>query len=60
MIGLLQDLVAIPSVNPAFSDGQGEQKIAQYIEQYFAACARSLWTHGLSTVPGQITLARIP
>lgn len=37
MIGLLQDLVAIPSVNPAFSDGQGEQKIAQYIEQYFAA-----------------------
>ncbi len=31
---LLQDLIAIPSVNPCFSDGKGEKEIADFVAEY--------------------------
>ncbi|GGD73470.1 M20 family metallopeptidase [Paenibacillus nasutitermitis] len=36
LIQVLQDLVAIPSVNPAFPDGYGEAGVAAYMKQFFA------------------------
>ncbi len=34
VVKLLQDLIAIPSVNPCFSDGKGEKEIADFVAEY--------------------------
>lgn len=34
VVRLLQDLIAIPSVNPCFSDGKGEKEIADFVAEY--------------------------
>lgn len=42
-IGLLRDLVAIPSINPALPDGRGEMEIARFVAQYFDARGVAHW-----------------
>ncbi len=34
VVKLLQDLIAIPSVNPCFPDGKGEKEIADFVVEY--------------------------
>ncbi len=34
VVRLLQDLIAIPSVNPCFPDGKGEKEISDFITEY--------------------------
>ena len=59
VIQTLADLVAIPSINPAYEGGVSEAAVAQYVEHFFAV--RGIETFRQEVFPGRYNvIARLP
>lgn len=59
LVGTLQELVAIPSVNPAYEGGVPESAVALYVEEFFAR--RNVETFRQEVLPGRWNvIARVP